>query len=69
MAAAVAISSVLALSLTPMMASKILKPAMDEGRIARAVQWLLELTQRLYRALLASGCSRRGWRCWRCSWR
>lgn len=52
MAAAVAISSVLALSLTPMMASKILKPAQDDSRVARAVQWLLELTQRLYRTLL-----------------
>ncbi|MFO8046645.1 MAG: efflux RND transporter permease subunit [Halomonas sp.] len=52
MAAAVAISSVLALSLTPMMASKILKPSMNDSRIARAVQWQLELTQRLYRTLL-----------------
>lgn len=52
MAAAVIISSVLALSLTPMMASKILKPSMHEGRIAHAVQWLLEFSQRLYRSLL-----------------
>ncbi len=52
MAAAVAISSVLALSLTPMMASKILKPSINDSRVARTVQWLLELTQRLYRALL-----------------
>ncbi|EPC02465.1 multidrug transporter [Litchfieldella anticariensis FP35 = DSM 16096] len=52
LAAAVAISSLLALSLTPMMASKILSPAMHEGQLARAVQWLLERSQRLYRALL-----------------
>ncbi|GGX83003.1 multidrug transporter [Litchfieldella qijiaojingensis] len=52
LAAAVAISSVLALSLTPMMASKILDPAMHEGWLARAVQWLLELSQRVYRAAL-----------------
>ncbi|WP_346797544.1 efflux RND transporter permease subunit [Halomonas sp. Bachu 37] len=52
LAAAVAISSLLALTLTPMMASKILKPAMHESRVAHAVQWLLELTQRVYRYLL-----------------
>ncbi|MFY0991581.1 efflux RND transporter permease subunit [Halomonas sp. C05BenzN] len=52
MAAAVAISSLLALTLTPMMASKILRPAMYDSPVARAVQWLLELSQRLYRTLL-----------------
>ncbi|MCE8001365.1 efflux RND transporter permease subunit [Billgrantia ethanolica] len=52
MAAAVAISSLLALTLTPMMASKILKPNMDDSLAARGVQWLLELSQRIYRALL-----------------
>ncbi|MCE8012117.1 efflux RND transporter permease subunit [Billgrantia desiderata] len=52
MAAAVAISSLLALTLTPMMASKILKPHMGDSLAARGVQWLLELSQRIYRALL-----------------
>ncbi|PXX97370.1 efflux RND transporter permease subunit [Halomonas sp. LBP4] len=52
MAAAVAISSLLALTLTPMMASKILKPAIYDSPAARAVQWLLERSQRLYRTLL-----------------
>ncbi|MBW6392298.1 efflux RND transporter permease subunit [Billgrantia antri] len=52
MAAAVAISSLLALTLTPMMASKILKPGMDDSLAARGVQWLLELSQRIYRSLL-----------------
>ncbi|KAA0011324.1 efflux RND transporter permease subunit [Billgrantia pellis] len=52
MAAAVVISSVLALSLTPMMASKILKPSMQDSRIAHGVQWLLEFSQRLYHTLL-----------------
>ncbi|MCE8032459.1 efflux RND transporter permease subunit [Billgrantia tianxiuensis] len=52
MAAAVAISSLLALTLTPMMASKILKPSMGDSAAARAVQWLLELSQRIYRTLL-----------------
>ncbi|MDI5987040.1 efflux RND transporter permease subunit [Halomonas sp. M4R5S39] len=52
MAAAVAISSLLALTLTPMMASKILRPTMYDSAAARGVQWLLELSQRLYRTLL-----------------
>ncbi|WP_372611476.1 efflux RND transporter permease subunit [Halomonas sp.] len=52
LAAAVAISSLLALTLTPMMASKILKRDMHEGRISAAVTWLLELSRRVYRAML-----------------
>ncbi|SDL43217.1 multidrug efflux pump [Franzmannia pantelleriensis] len=52
LAAAVAISSLLALTLTPMMASKILSPNMQEGRLAHAVQALLEFSQRLYRRIL-----------------
>lgn len=54
MAVAVGISSVLALSLAPMMASKLFKPSMDSSRVASAVQWLLELSQRLYRTLLTA---------------
>ncbi|WP_447555843.1 efflux RND transporter permease subunit [Vreelandella sp. EE22] len=52
MAAAVVFSTLLALTLTPMMASKILKPGMHDGRIGRAVQWLLNTTQRHYRRVL-----------------
>ncbi|SFT90509.1 efflux RND transporter permease subunit [Halomonas saccharevitans] len=52
LAAAVVISSLLALTLTPMMASKILKADMHEGRLARAVQWGLDRSRRGYRRLL-----------------
>ncbi len=52
LAAAVAISSLLALTLTPMMASKILKTGMHEGRLARGVQWALEHSRCIYRRLL-----------------
>ena len=52
LAAAVAISTVLALSLTPMMASKILKTDMHEGRLSAGVQWVLEHSRRIYRAML-----------------
>lgn len=52
LAAAVAISSLLALTLTPMMASKILKSDMHEGRISAAVTWMLDLSRRVYRAML-----------------
>ncbi|MBB3189244.1 efflux RND transporter permease subunit [Halomonas cerina] len=52
LAAAVILSSLLALTLTPMMASKILKTEMHEGRIAAAVHWLLGHSRRVYRALL-----------------
>ncbi|GHE19959.1 efflux RND transporter permease subunit [Halomonas urumqiensis] len=52
LAAAVAISSVLALTLTPMMASKILKKDMHDGRLAQAVQWALERSRAGYRRAL-----------------
>ena len=52
LAAAVAISSLLALTLTPMMASKILKAGMEEGRLAQAVQTILERSRAIYRRLL-----------------
>ncbi|EHA14057.1 efflux RND transporter permease subunit [Halomonas sp. HAL1] len=52
MAAAVVISTLLALTLTPMMASKILKPGMHDSRIGKAVQWLLNGTQHRYQATL-----------------
>ncbi len=52
LAAAVAFSSVLALSLAPMLASKILSSEMHESRLAHAVHGLLDVSQRLYRAAL-----------------
>lgn len=52
MAAAVAISTLLALTLTPMMASKILKPNQKEGAFSRGVQWLLSVSRNLYRRIL-----------------
>ncbi|WP_136253812.1 efflux RND transporter permease subunit [Onishia niordana] len=52
LSAAVAISSLLALTLTPMMASKLLSPGMHESRLALGVQRLLEFSQRIYRAVL-----------------
>ncbi|WP_027962738.1 efflux RND transporter permease subunit [Halomonas halodenitrificans] len=52
LAAAVAISSLLALTLTPMMASKLLKAGMHEGPLARGVQRALDYSRRLYRRLL-----------------
>ncbi|CAN0570599.1 unnamed protein product, partial [Ectocarpus sp. 12 AP-2014] len=50
MAAAVVFSTLLALTLTPMMASKILKPGMHDSRIGKGVQWLLNGTQRRYQS-------------------
>ncbi|MGS2744066.1 efflux RND transporter permease subunit [Halomonas sp. LS-001] len=52
LAAAVALSSLLALTLTPMMASKILTANMHDGMIARGVQALLDFSRQLYRRLL-----------------
>lgn len=52
LAVSVAISSVLALSLAPMLASKLLKPSMHDSRIAQGVQSLLMVSQRLYRTML-----------------
>lgn len=52
MAAAVVVSTLLALTLTPMMASKILKPGMHDSHIGKAVQWLLNGTQRRYQLSL-----------------
>ncbi|GAA3901267.1 efflux RND transporter permease subunit [Halomonas cibimaris] len=49
LAAAVALSSVLALSLSPMMASKVLTSGMHDGRLARGVHRALATTRRVYR--------------------
>ncbi|NWO54798.1 efflux RND transporter permease subunit [Chromohalobacter israelensis] len=54
LAAAVAISCLLALSLAPMMCSKVLDPRMHESRISHAVHTLLDATQRLYRNVLVT---------------
>lgn len=52
MAAAVVFSTLLALTLTPMMASKILKPGMHDSAVGKGVQWLLGITQRRYQRIL-----------------
>ncbi|MDR5868070.1 efflux RND transporter permease subunit [Halomonas koreensis] len=52
LAAAVAISTLLALTLTPMLASKVLKADMHEGRLAHAVHAALMATRGGYRRLL-----------------
>ena len=52
MAAAVAISTLLALTLTPMMASKILKSDQKEGVISRGVHRLLTRSRNIYRRAL-----------------
>ncbi|MBE0464749.1 MAG: efflux RND transporter permease subunit [Halomonadaceae bacterium] len=52
MASAVVFSTLLALTLTPMMASKILKPGMHDSAIGRGVQRLLNGTQQHYQHIL-----------------
>ena len=52
LAAAVALSTLLALTLTPMMASKVLKRDMHEGRIAHGVHRALDACRAGYRGLL-----------------
>ncbi|QNI03510.1 efflux RND transporter permease subunit [Halomonas sp. SH5A2] len=61
MAAAVAISTLLALTLTPMMASKILSPRMHDSRLSKHVQRIMRSTQRCYRSLLEVLLARRSW--------
>lgn len=52
LAAAVAFSCLLALTLAPMLATKVLSNTMHESRLARGVHALLDASQRLYRFLL-----------------
>ncbi|WP_017429954.1 efflux RND transporter permease subunit [Vreelandella jeotgali] len=52
LAAAVVISSVLALSLSPMMASKVLHPGMHDGRLAQGVHRALGAARHAYRRCL-----------------
>ncbi|RTQ99630.1 efflux RND transporter permease subunit [Halomonas nitroreducens] len=59
LSAAVIISTLLALTLTPMMASKILKRDMHEGRLAHGVHRALTATRAGYRALLERVLHRR----------
>jgi multidrug efflux pump len=51
-AAAVAFSAILALSLSPMLASKLLRPATDQGWMAKAVDWAMENLKNSYGASL-----------------
>ena len=60
MAAAVAFSSFVALSLSPMLASKILAPIEKEGPMTRGVDVMFRLLQRGYHRLLA-GALRHKW--------
>lgn len=61
MAAAVAISTLLALTLTPMMASKILSPRMHDSRLSQRVQRIMRSAQHHYRSLLEGLLARRSW--------
>ncbi|MCO7246217.1 efflux RND transporter permease subunit [Halomonas sp. Mc5H-6] len=61
MAAAVAISTLLALTLTPMMASKILSPRMHDSRLSQRVQRIMRSAQHHYRSLLEVLLARRSW--------
>jgi len=60
MAAAVAFSSFVALSLSPMLASKVLTPPEREGRVTRGVEWVFGRVRRGYRAAL-QGALRHNW--------
>ena len=51
-AAAVFFSALLALSLSPMLASKLLRPAEGEGRLAIRVNWAMDKLRESYRASL-----------------
>ncbi|WP_110602823.1 efflux RND transporter permease subunit [Salinicola lusitanus] len=53
LAAAVGLSCLVALSLAPMLCSKLLNPSMHESRISRGVQWLLDRSQTIYRRWLS----------------
>lgn len=52
LAAAVALSCLVALSLAPMLCSRLLTARMHESRISRGVHWLLDRLQAIYRRLL-----------------
>lgn len=53
MAAAVAFSSFVALTLSPVLAAKVLKPH-DEGRLSRAVEHILQKSRAVYRRMLST---------------
>ncbi|MEH6564446.1 MAG: efflux RND transporter permease subunit [Halopseudomonas sp.] len=53
MAAAVAFSSFVALTLSPVLAAKVLKPH-DEGRLSRLVEHVLQLSRKIYRRMLSA---------------
>jgi len=52
LAGAVAVSAVIALTLSPMMCSRMFKPGQNEGRLARMIDHNLEATREIYQALL-----------------
>tara|TARA_R110000868_G_scaffold114991_2_gene307470 strand:- start:802 stop:3915 length:3114 start_codon:yes stop_codon:yes gene_type:complete len=58
MAAAVAFSSFVALTLSPVLAAKVLKPH-DEGRLSRTVEHVLQKSRAVYRRMLAVVLRRR----------
>ena len=52
LAASVGLSCLVALSLAPMLCSKLLSPRMHESRISHGVHWLLDRSQTIYRQAL-----------------
>ncbi len=54
MTAAVCFSSVVALTLTPLMCARMLKPDTENGRLGRAVDWAMARLEAGYRALLTA---------------
>ncbi|MDB5440562.1 MAG: acrB3, partial [Caulobacteraceae bacterium] len=59
-AAAVAFSAILALSLSPMLASKLLRPGNEQGWMARRVNWVMDKLRNSYGASLTAVLSK-GW--------
>ncbi|MBK8908562.1 MAG: efflux RND transporter permease subunit [Rhodospirillales bacterium] len=58
MAAAVAFSSIVALTLSPMLASQILRPGADPSKMSRAIEHMTARAQRAYRRALSVGLHR-----------
>jgi len=55
LAGAVAVSAVIALTLSPMLCSRFLKPAQTQGRLARTIDHNLERITSIYRRILLTG--------------
>jgi multidrug efflux pump len=60
LAGAVAVSAVIALTLSPMMCARYLKPAEEQGRLARGIDHVLERVTSGYRGALTAGLD--GWK-------